>query len=206
MNVPPPFYNDLELSLAEARQLIEQGAANRKTAGHSPVVATLAEDGSPMQRVMILRHTDWEARLLRFHTDSRSVKTAELAGNAAASVLFYDPETKIQLRLAGTARVVDKGEAADAAWAESTNFARRCYLAEQPPSTPVAEPTSGLPSWIEGRMPEDHEIAPARANFAILLFEYDSLEYLYLANIGHRRSRWQWRSAGGGWAGSWLVP
>jgi hypothetical protein len=200
------FYNNLNLSFAEARRLIEAGAESRHAAAHHPVVATIGADGSPSQRVMILRHVGWRERSLRFHTDARSTKLDDLANNSAASVLIYDPEPKIQLRLSGSAIVHWEGAAADAAWRQSTNFARRCYLAEHAPGMVVEQPTSGLPEWVEGRQPDDAEIAPARDNFAILLFTFDSLEWLYLANSGHRRARWQWDSAVANWHGFWLAP
>lgn len=200
------FYNSLDLSIAEARRLIEDGAKSRRAAAHHPVVATTGSDGSPSQRVMILRHVDWAGRKLRFHTDARSTKSDDLANKNSASVLIYDPEPKIQLRLAGSAVVYRDGAAVDAAWNQSTNFARRCYLAEQAPGIVVAQPTSGLPESVEGRQPDDAEIAPARDNFAILLFTFHSLEWLYLANSGHRRARWQWDSATADWCGNWLSP
>ena len=202
----PPFYDNLELSLAEARKLLADGAANRKSNAHHPVVATLGPDDLPRQRVMILRALDWEARLLRFHTDYRSTKVDELAKNDAASALIYDPASKIQLRLSGKARIEQDGSLPDAAWEQATLFARRCYLAEQAPGMPTDQPMSGLPEWVEGRQPTEDEVIDARANFAILLFEFDDVEWLYLANQGHRRARWRWDSATGIWDGSWLVP
>lgn len=200
------FYSNLDLSFAEARRLIEAGAESRHAAAHHPVVATISADGSPSQRVMILRYVGWKDRTLRFHTDSRSTKMEQLANDSAASVLIYDPEPKIQLRLSGSAVVRREGAAVDAAWHQSSNFARRCYLAEQAPGVVVEQPTSGLPERVEGRQPDDAEIAPARDNFAILLFTFDRIEWLYLANSGHRRARWQWESATADWSGNWLVP
>lgn len=201
-----PFYNDLDLSLAEARKLIDGGAHDRRYSSHHPVVGTIGKDGLPRQRVMILRKLDWERRLIRFHTDWRTEKVEELASNGAASVLIYEPESKVQLRLSGKAAVQTTGSAVDAAWNEATLFARRCYLAETAPGTLSDNPQSGLPLWVEGRAPSDEEVAPARANFAILLFEFNQIEWLYLANKGHRRARWNWNSADHDWIGNWLVP
>jgi pyridoxamine 5'-phosphate oxidase len=108
--------------------------------------------------------------------------------------------------LKGQARIETASETANSAWAASTPFARRCYLAEAAPGTVVGEPTSGLPKAVEGRQPEESELAPARANFAILLFTFAEIEWLYLANSGHRRARWLWDSVAGRWDGCWLVP
>lgn len=186
--------------------MLASGASNRRSAAHCPVVATIASDGSPTQRVMILRAVDWEGRRLRFHTDPRSNKAEQLAAHSAASVLVYDPEPKIQLRLSGSAQLLSDGIEVDQAWDESTLFARRCYLAEKAPGSIVDHPVSGLPSWVEGRSPSEAEVSPARANFSILLFHFNRIEWLYLANAGHRRAQWQWDSVAGDWSGDWLVP
>ena len=108
-----PFYDDLPLSLIEAQRLIEPGATDRRSEAHCPSVATLDANGLPNQRVMILRHVDWAARKLRFHTDARSTKTITLSERNAASVLFYLPAAKIQLRLNGTISMATTGDAID---------------------------------------------------------------------------------------------
>lgn len=200
------FYDDLDASRAEARRLIEIGAHDRRSEAHCPSLATLDADGSPTQRIMILRHVDWDARKLRFHTDARSLKTEQIAKRNAASVLFYLPESKIQLRLNGTISLVTTGEAVDCAWNEATLFARRCYMATTAPGLHSAQPVSGLPEFIVGRQPTEQDIAPARENFALLHLKFDTLEWLYLANAGHRRARWVWSDANCEWQGCWLIP
>lgn len=201
-----PFYDDLDLSLAEAERLIAEGASNRNSPAHCPVVATIDANARPTQRVMILRELDWQARLLRFHTDIRTEKARELEANSDTSILFYHPHAKIQLRLQGSARTEVESEIAARAWASSTNFARRCYLAEAAPGDKADAPSSGLPKEIEGCQPDESQLLPARANFAVLLFNFDRIEWLYLANSGHRRARWRWDSISRSWDGCWLVP
>jgi pyridoxamine 5'-phosphate oxidase len=200
------FYDDLDLSLTEARRLIEAGAHDRRSAAHTPVVATLDLDALPSQRIMILRHVDWTGRKLRFHTDARSSKIADADANDSASVLFYLPDDKIQLRFSGIIKVVNEGSEFDDAWDASTPFARRCYMAENAPGLVSSTPVSGLPEWIEGVQPSLEQVGPAKANFALFLFEFHSLEWLYLANSGHRRAKWMWDKTASGWQGSWLVP
>lgn len=199
----PAFYNDLLLSLAEARRLIESGAIDRHSAAHAPSVATIDTDGAPAQRVMIVRAVDWSNRTVRFHTDLRSTKIAQADGKPV-SILIYSAADKIQLRLSGTAAVEHHSPNADAAWHASTLFARRCYMAENAPGTHNATPTSGLPDHIEGQQPTEEDIASAYSNFAILLVNFDCIEWLYLANQGHRRARWHWIKDH--WEGGWLIP
>jgi pyridoxamine 5'-phosphate oxidase len=200
------FYDDLDLSLAEARDLIEQGATDRRSAAHTPSIATLNRNGLPSQRVMILRHVDWSKRALRFHTDARSAKIEEVRARGEASVLFYLPDAKVQIRLQGVATTLTQGPLLDTAWDTSTPFARRCYMAEEAPGAHSDFPVSGLPDWVEGKQPTLAEVGPAKANFAVFLFEFNSIEWLYLANSGHRRARWGWADEAQSWQGSWLVP
>lgn len=204
--VEPLYYDDLGFSFAHAWDLIEQGAEKRTSAAHTPVVATIDGNGQPQLRVMVLRSADRSTRKLRFHTDARSAKVAETAEGQTASVLMYDPLQKLQLRLVGQVSIASDGADVDSAWHESTPFARRCYMAEFAPGSSVELPTSGLPAWVEGRQPVETELVNARKNFALLWFEAHSLEWLYLANRGHRRARWIWQPEAATWSGRWLVP
>jgi pyridoxamine 5'-phosphate oxidase len=175
------------------------GARDRKSAMHTPVVVTSNIDA----RVMVLRSFDEESAVLRFHTDIRSPKVAAIAADPAAAVLLYDNSAKVQIRARGRGRVEQAGPVADAAWAASTNFARRCYLGEGPGS--VSEgPTSGLPSEFEGVEPDDEQLIPARENFAVMLIEVKEIDWLYLSHTGHLCAHFT--RAGDVWEGRWVTP
>jgi pyridoxine/pyridoxamine 5'-phosphate oxidase len=209
MNQPdsfPAYYDDLALSFEEAWAHLGVGLTNRHSPAHMPIVGTVDASGAPQLRVMVLRDVLRETRTLRFHTDSRSIKAEQLRQNPATSVLTYDHVAKVQIRLSGKTYLMLDGDMADTAWSTSTPFARRCYMAEAAPGTPCAEPSSGLPDWIQGKQPEEEQLADYRANFAALLVEIETIEWLYLANAGHRRARWQWDAAQNSWAGRWLIP
>lgn len=181
-----------------------RGGADRKSAFHTPVIASVAADGEPRQRVMVLRKCDQAARTMRFHTDVRSDKVTEIGGGAVVSALGYDPTAKIQIRVSGRASVESEGVVADTAWAASNASSRRCYLASLGPGTVNDEPTSGLPASVEGRVPDIAETEAGRANFAVMMVIVDALEWLYLAHNGHRRARFAWDD--GEWRGVWLIP
>lgn len=188
--------------LAHGWSLLVRGGADRKSPVHTPVIASVDEAGLPNARVMVLRKADPAAASLRLHTDARSPKVAQLDGRPVA-VLAYHPAEQVQLRITGTARVLTDDHVVEDIWNQSTLFARRCYLAEHPPGTPLSEPSSGLPAWIEGRQPTAEQIGPARPNFATLWINVTAIDWLYLANSGHRRA--VFRSADG-WAGEWVAP
>jgi pyridoxamine 5'-phosphate oxidase len=183
---------------------LSQGAKDRRSAFHTPVVASVDETGAPQQRVMVMRAADPEQRKLRFHTDVRTPKLRQLGGNAAVSVLGYDPVAKIQIRLNGIGRIEHDTALADAAWDASSPSSRRCYLAEVGPSSVSPLPTSGLPGAFENRVPALEETLAGRTNFSVLVVEAERLEWLYLASDGHRRAAFNWSPSG--WAGHWLIP
>ena len=194
--------NDLLDTFEAAWRLLGRGAADRRSPLHTPVVASVDADGAPDARVMVLRAADRLTSRLRFHTDARSPKCAALDGRAVA-VLGYHPGEAVQLRLSGTARIITEGAEIDAIWTNSTPFARRCYLVEAAPGTPIASPASGLPAWVEGRKPEMAELEPARANFALVMIDITAIDWLHLAQDGHRRAVF---AAADGWRGEWRVP
>ena len=196
------MFEMLDQVLADAAAHLTRAAQSRKSPMHVPVVGTADGD----LRMMVLRACDPDLGLLRFHTDARSPKAALVGEQGLASVLAFDPAAKVQLRLRGPARIETAGPVADAAWAASTAFARRCYLAVKAPGSPAAGPGSGLPPEVEGICPDEDQLLPARENFAVLLIAPTSLDWLYLAHDGHRRAQFTRPAPGQNWQGTWVIP
>ncbi len=191
----------LDQVIADATSRLTRAARDRNSPMHMPVVGT----GDGDLRMMVLRECSEGIGRLRFHTDARSPKAQLIGSGGPVSVLAFDPGDKVQLRLRGTGRIEVHGPSADAAWAAATEFARRCYLAEAAPGTAKPEATSGLPPEVEGIRPTEPQLLPARDNFAVLLIEPHSLDWLHLAHNGHRRAQFI-RSGDGAWQGTWVVP
>lgn len=192
--------DDLAAIEADLWARLVRGKADRKSPWHTPVVGTADGD----LRIMVLRHVDRGSGTLRFHTDARSPKVAAIAETARASVLFYDPGAKLQLRCSGSAAVASAGAATDAAWSASSAASRRCYLAPAAPSSVSDGPTSGLPADYENRLPTLAESEAGRGNFATLTVTLDRIDWLYLAHDGHRRALFA--RAGDQWSAGWLIP
>ena len=195
----PGYYDDLDGSLAQAWAMIARGAADRRSAFHTPVVATIDETGSPCQRVMVLRAAHVTQRALRLHTDRRSAKMRHLQRHPHMSVLFYDVGAKLQLRLQGRVQVHCEDAIAHEAWLASRPQSRLCYEQADAPGTPIDAPYAELPV--------DQRFAATDAgekNFSAVIVTIDRLEWLFLAIEGHRRARWDWRQ--GQWQGAWLAP
>ena len=191
----PPYYNNLDATLKEAWLLLVRGAADRRAAFHTPQVASIGLGGTPKVRTVVLRHADSTSRTLRFHTDLRTAKVAELAQNPRVQMLAYDPGCKIQLRLSGTALAHSGDGPAQSAWARSQPQSQLCYRQDAAPGTPAADPVALL-------SPGPHD---GYQNFAAVEITVQEIEWLYLAAQGHRRARFAW-DADGALSATWLAP
>lgn len=194
------MFETLDQIEADIRKSLAEAVSNRRSPMHTPVVGTADAD----VRMMVLRAWDPQAGTLRLHTDSRSPKVARIGKGAPVGLLFHDPDAKIQIRARGQGRILTQGELVEQAWAASSEYARRCYLAIAAPGSPADAPTSGLPAEVEGIRPSEEQLLPARENFALLLVKVTEFDWLHLAHDGHRRA--QFRRDGAGWQGCWVVP
>lgn len=178
-----------------------RASRDRKSPMHTPVIVT----GDVDARVMVLRAFDSATGRLRLHTDARAPKAQVIAADPRVAALFYDKGAKIQIRVRGRGQILTSGPEVDSVWAESTNFARRCYLGSGPGAASDL-PTSGLPPEFEGVEPDDAQLIPARENFALLLITITALDWLYLAHTGHVRAQFSREDEGAEWQGHWVTP
>jgi len=192
----PAHADDLDEVLAEAFRLLARGVADRRSAFHTPTVATIGADGAPSLRTMVLRGFDAATRTLRFHTDLRAAKIGEAAANPHAAVLIYDAAAQIQVRLSGHLETHRDDDTAVAGWTASRPHSRLCYGVTLAPGTEIPAPLAA---------PDATTLDSGYANFGVLLFQFDGLEWLWLAAAGHRRARCRWRADGAASA-TWLAP
>lgn len=195
---PPPFYDDLGLTLARAWDLIELGASDRRAAFHTPGLATVGLDGRPEVRTVVMRAADRASRTLRFHTDRRSAKYAEMERHPFVSLLFYDAGEKVQIRVSGAAHLHAGGSpVGDAAWAGSLPMSRACYAQDVAPgariAVPIPSPAADLARPLEGL-----------ENFVAVVVDIRRVEWLFLFHSGHRRALYEWND--GGESRAWLAP
>ena len=112
--------------LTEAWKLIQMGVTDRYSAFHLPTIATVASDGAPSLRTVVMREVDAERRILRFHTDNRSPKIQELIWEPRLALHAYDPSVQTQLRFAGCSSIHHLDDVARAAWEASAPMSRLC--------------------------------------------------------------------------------
>lgn len=191
------FAGSLEDALGAAWDALCRGAADRRSAFHTPVAATRGLDDQPQARTVVLRAADSSARTLRFHTDRRSPKYAELERDARIQLLFYDAAAKLQIRAPGRAVLHTAGDLADRAWAQSRPFSRACYAQHAAPGSSTGSP-------LAAPVQEDPE--DGRSVFVAVEVRLNALEWLWLDHAGHRRARHGWNDAGESIVATWLAP
>ncbi|MGP9821767.1 pyridoxamine 5'-phosphate oxidase family protein [Salinarimonas sp. NSM] len=195
----PAFATDLDEMRAHAWRQLARGVKDRRSPFHTPTVATIGLDGRPRLRTVVLRAADASAGRLRFHTDTRAEKVAELRRDARIALHAYDPAGKLQVRVEGTAVPHTDDGFAEEAWRASRPASRACYATEPAPGSALAAP-DGF------RLPESEEaILAGRGRFCAVEIVAEAMETLWLAHAGHRRALFS-PGPGGSVEGTWLVP
>ena len=185
--------------------LLEGAVKQRDHGFRTPMVATTSSDFGPNLRTVVLRDVERGARRVRFHTDARSRKFAELLSDPRIAMVFYDAMENTQIRVQATARVHHGDQHTRAVWDEVGLYSRRCYLQSGPPGLPWAWPTSGLRPELEEHAPSEEESERGFVNFAVVECTISRMDWLYLSHAGHRRATFSWDEAGQ-LQTSWLVP
>ena len=124
--------------------------------------------------------------MLEMHTDAASAKVTELARIPAATLLAWDPEAALQIRLRATV-AARPGTAEE--WAAVPDSARGAYGGTPPPGALLEQP-------------EDHDPTPDPVRFIVLTARIEEIETLHL---GPRHSRALFRRRDG-FRGQWIAP
>jgi len=195
---------DLPAIEADCWRRLLDAVANYKDPFHTAVVANVNEHGVNL-RTVVLRKTDPVKKELFFHADIRSGKWKELKGDNNMSWLFYNPEAKIQIRLAGKATLHYQDDVADQVWAETTMSSRKIYNGEKGPSSLSETPASGLSPQFEDAHPTPEESEAGRKNFGVVSASINWMEWLWLNSNGHRRASFHY-SDQHDFKANWLIP
>jgi pyridoxamine 5'-phosphate oxidase len=190
----------LDEARANAFALLSRAVADRRSPMHVLALGTTGLDGRPRLRSVVLRAFDPAQRTLRFHTDLRSAKVAELRRDPRLALLAYDPGHRVQIRIESAAMLHHADAVAAAAWAASQPMSRQCYGTQPGPGTPIADGDAfQLPL-------SEPEFEAGQAQFVAVVCPITTLDWLHLAHSGHRRAHFDWSRGAGGPAGRWLVP
>ena len=197
----PAYYENLEEIQNKYWSMLNDAVTNRGSPFRIPVFICAHQDEID-GRIVVLRKSDRENNLLQFHTDFRSPKVDILKKNNKASLLFYDKEEKIQLRVKVECEVNNQNSTTEESWKKTQHISRRCYLTDSPPGTSSDNPTSGMISKLEDFDYTMEQSEEGYKNFTVIKCNIKSIEWLYLAAKGHRRAKFDLKNN----ENVWLVP
>ena len=197
----PAYYENFEQIKNKYWSMLEDAVSNRASSFRIPVFICSYHDEVD-GRIVVLRKSDRENNLLQFHTDFRSPKVEILKNNNKASLLFYDKEEKIQLRVKVNCEINNQNSITKESWKRTQHISRRCYLTDSPPGTSSENPTSGMISKLEDFDYTIDQSEEGFKNFTVIKCKIKTIEWLYLAAKGHRRAMIDVENK----KESWLVP
>ncbi len=153
------------------------------------------EDQIPEIRMVVLRRftADWT---LRFFTDYRSSKVVQVRHNPSASLLFWEDEKKVQVRIQATAQVHHANSITDEEWKTVESESRVSYTTKHAPGVEIPHPKEG------------HILADKHSDkhFSVIDLNPFSIKVLQLKRDGHLALQFTRKSAEDDWSGSWIVP
>ncbi|GMN09443.1 hypothetical protein MTsPCn9_01010 [Croceitalea sp. MTPC9] len=153
-------------------------------------LATNDETNTPQQRTVVLRKVNSELELL-FYTDRRTSKIQHLLANNNVSALFYHPKKMLQLKIEGTAEIVNDIKIIASLWSGIPLKSRKDYTTQFAPGSLIQNPDE-----IDYLNEENH--------FCIVRIIPKQIEYLRLKQPNHLRALFKKENAR--WKGNFLVP
>ena len=198
----PTYYENFPEIEKKIWSLLDDAVTNRDSPFRIPVFICGTQndiDG----RIVVLRKTDQSNKLLQFHSDIRSDKIKKLNNNNNASMLFYDKEEKIQVRVKIDCTINHENEVTKKSWLKTGHMSRKCYLVDNGPGTESLTPTSGLKPELDNFEYTMQESEKGYKNFTVIQCKIKNIEWLYLAAKGHRRARFEFSDYT---KGCWLIP
>ena len=197
----PAYYEDFKEIKKKIWFMLSDAVTNRSSQFRLPVFVCGNQndfDG----RIVVLRKSDQANNLLQFHSDIRSDKIPKLKNNKIASMLFYDKEEKIQVRIKVECSINHNNEITKDSWSKTGHISRKCYLVDNGPGTESTNPTSGLKPELDNFEFTMEQSEEGYKNFTVIQCKIKSIEWLYLAAKGHRRAKFDLINN----KEYWLVP
>ena len=197
----PAYYENFSEIIKKIWLMLDDAITNRSSQFRIPTF--ICGDHSDFDgRIVVLRKSDKVNNIVQFHSDIRSDKIEKLKKNSKASMLFYDKEEKIQVRLKVECKVNHNNDVTKESWSKTQHISRKCYLVHNGPGTESAIPTSGLKPELDNFEFTMEQSEEGYENFTVIQCKVKSIEWLYLAAKGHRRARFNLETN----KDTWLVP
>ncbi len=199
------FYDNLAGALERSWRLLEEAIGDPISPVRTPVLISVSTDGLAQGRTVVLRGFNRQRRQLTIYTDARSAKVAQLRAQPTCTLVAYQPNPMMQLRLSTNAIVNHNNEITHEAWAVMPGPNRCNYLTDPDPGSISVQATDGRPVINAESVPTNDENEIAYSHFSVIVFTIKELEWLYLPRRGHRRAQFTWDEANS-LQSDWLIP
>ena len=197
----PTYYEDFNEIKNKIWSMLNNAIKDRNSPFRIPVFICGNKDDFD-GRIVVLRKSDQSDNTIQYHSDIRSNKIAKLKSNKNASMLFYDKEEKIQVRLKVECTVNHDNEITKESWLKTGHMSRKCYLVDNGPGTKSSTPTSGLKPELDNFEFTMEQSEEGYKNFTVIQCKIRNIEWLYLAAKGHRRAKFDLKNN----KDCWLIP
>lgn len=174
-----------------AKKELKEGVKNPQHPFHYFTLATTGINRVPRLRTVVLRDFSKDM-IFTLYTDKRSRKVTHIKENNRVCLLFYNPETWLQIKIDGVAYMETDMTLLDALWNKMDETSRQDYLTLQDPG----ERISHL---------EQIEYLNTSKNFSVMHIEAYKLEYLQLDRPNHIRVQFHLNEQGT-WDSTFLIP
>ena len=144
-------------------------------------------DNWPEIRTVVLRNIDNNPLSIRFNSDIRSKKVADIKKNNQCSALFYDPIRRIQIRVKGLSTIHYNNKLSEKVWSDVELQSRKCYMADFAPGEVMDEWKPNIPKLYLKKDPTLKDSEKGYINFCCIDFKVESFEILELHHDGHIR-------------------
>lgn len=146
----------------------------------TPALASMASDGSPQVRTIVLRQANQDSWTLDAFTDLRSAKCEELSHCHKAQLVFWSDRLRWQLRVSVNASVHRDGDLVEQAWARvGQSKASKDYLSVQAPGSEIKH--RPITEALSLNSPNHHHLG-------VLRFHVTSMDWLALGSEAHCRA------------------
>jgi len=146
-------------------------------------IATVSSTGSPGLRTVIVREASFEEATVSFITDIRSTKIKDIRRDPRVSAISYELESRVQIKLAGTAAIVDDKDARHAVWERLKPHSRKQFERDLPSGISLYSSDGTPMGW------EDDGASPKEPydRFALVSISVTSAEWLDVSTEDHTR-------------------
>ncbi|UVD55707.1 pyridoxamine 5'-phosphate oxidase family protein [Rhizobium sp. Pop5] len=158
-------------------------------------LATVSSTGSPSLRTVILREANFDEATISFITDIRSTKVGDVRRDPRVSAISYDLESRVQIKLVGTAAVVDEEAARQAMWQRLRPHTREEFERELPPGILLHPDSGNAMGWeYDGDAPKERYDRYALVAISVASAEWldvSGKEHVRFAFYRDRRPKWR---------------